>query len=71
MPPNDRAALARALRWLCDDATLRETQGARARRRALLFDPEHRAEGYFSLYASLCAERRVPTLREESIACAS
>jgi glycogen(starch) synthase len=71
VPPNDRAALARALRWLCDDATLRETQGARARRRALLFDPEHMAERYLSLYATLRAERHVPTLREESIACAS
>jgi len=72
VPPNDRAALARALRWLGDDATLRDAQGARARRRALLFDPEHMAERYFSLYATLHAERRAsPNWREERIPCAS
>ena len=71
VPPNDRVALVRALRWLCDDATLRAAQGARARRRALLFDPDLMAERYFALYGSLGDQRQVSSWREESIACAS
>lgn len=69
--PNDRDELRRALRWLCDDSTLRAAQGARARRRALHFDVEHMAERYLALYATLCAERHTTGWRQESIACAS
>jgi glycogen(starch) synthase len=71
VPPNDRLALERALEWLCDDASLREAQGARARRRALLFDPEPMAEQYFALYATLRDERHAPPRQQESITCVS
>jgi glycogen(starch) synthase len=71
VPPNDRAALARALRWLCEDSTLRGAHAARARRRALLYDTERMAESYIALYGSLRTGRSANTSQRESLSCAS
>jgi glycogen(starch) synthase len=68
--PNDRIALARALRWLCDDSTLCRAQAARARRRAMHFDLDHMAEQYFSVYTHLIAQRHAPLPPREAM-CAS
>ncbi|MFL5612036.1 MAG: glycosyltransferase family 4 protein [Gemmatimonadaceae bacterium] len=71
VPPNDRVALGRALRWLCEDASLRRAHAARARRRALHFDTERMAERYLAVYSVLGVGRRAARGQLESVACAS
>ena len=66
--PDDEAGLARAIRWLCDDPTLRRAQGARARRRALALSPVCMAERYIALYTMLAQHARRST---PEVACAS
>jgi glycosyltransferase involved in cell wall biosynthesis len=56
-PPGDRAALARALRRLFDDAELRTRLGAAAREKARAFEPELVAAQVTEVYRSVIAER--------------
>jgi glycosyltransferase involved in cell wall biosynthesis len=69
--PNDRAALARALRWMCEDSTLRSAQAARARRRALHFDLDTMADKYLAVYSGLRAMPRPAAHAPQEVACAS
>ncbi|HEX6739737.1 MAG TPA: glycosyltransferase family 4 protein [Vicinamibacteria bacterium] len=48
--PDDTAGLARALRILCADATLRTRLAQRSRARALELSPERMAQGYLEAY---------------------
>lgn len=69
VPPDDPAAIARALNWLCDDDGLRRALGARARVRALTLTPERMARDYHALYRELRDARA--TAVTERLACAS
>lgn len=66
--PDDDAALARAVEWLCADPTLRRALADRARRRALEMTPRRMADGYLAVYASAAAHHGA---RREAVACAS
>jgi glycosyltransferase involved in cell wall biosynthesis len=68
--PDDRAALAKALRWLSDDGTLRAAQAARARRRAMHFHLDLMADRYLELYTDLRSARTTERRTREA-ACAS
>jgi glycosyltransferase involved in cell wall biosynthesis len=69
--PADRAALARAITRLCDDAALRRAHAAQARRHALMFGPERTADAYLNLYARVRQEARWVHIGRERVACAS
>ncbi|HKO15336.1 MAG TPA: glycosyltransferase family 4 protein [Gemmatimonadaceae bacterium] len=66
--PDDAAALTRAIRWLCDDASLRRAQGARARLRALALAPACMAARYLAIYQMLAQDA---LRRSAEVACAS
>jgi glycosyltransferase involved in cell wall biosynthesis len=57
VPPDDAAALARAVERLIDDAPLRAVLGVRARRRAVRFTPRAMARGYLAAYRAALAPR--------------
>jgi glycogen(starch) synthase len=57
VPPEDGAALARALNALADDDALRERMAARARARARRFSAARMADGWTRLYATLLGSR--------------
>jgi glycosyltransferase involved in cell wall biosynthesis len=55
--PDDRRALADALRRLIDDPALRRSMGARARERAAAYSPRRMADRYLSAYAAAATHR--------------
>jgi glycogen(starch) synthase len=65
--PDDRAALAAALRRLIDDVSLRESLGAAARRRSGEFSTAAMGDRYRTLYRTLVRARQ----REGGVTCAS
>jgi glycosyltransferase involved in cell wall biosynthesis len=67
VPPDDCAALRRALLRLCADASLRDLLSAIARDRAAAFTPERMAAAYAESYAAAAGARR----EEQSVPCAS
>lgn len=70
VPPDDPAAIARAVNWLSDDDGLRRARGARARVRALMLTPERMAREYHALYREL-RDARTAAIGIERLACAS
>jgi glycosyltransferase involved in cell wall biosynthesis len=62
VPPRDDAALARELRRLIEDVTLRERLAAQARQRAQRFTPAAMADAYARAYAEIVAGSRHTTL---------
>ena len=66
VPPDDTDMLARALRRLVAEPTLRSRMSTLARTRALEFSPERMADAYLALYASLDEEsQRAPSLQSQ------
>ena len=60
VPPGDRGALATAMRWLVDDAEMRERMGtAAASRRATLYTPDAIVPQYEQAYELALEQRRV------------
>jgi glycogen(starch) synthase len=70
VPPEDPAALQRALGALIRDATLRRRLAARSRHRAREYTAVRMARGYLDLYARLLQAPRHARSARESISCA-
>jgi glycosyltransferase involved in cell wall biosynthesis len=63
VPPDDPAALARAITTVLEDEKLAMQMGRRGRENALRrFDPRETARSYESLYRDVLTRRRVPSL---------
>jgi glycogen(starch) synthase len=71
VPPDDEAALLRALRSLIDDPPVLAGLAARASRRGRALDADTMVGGYLSVYRTLMAGRAHPATQTEGSPCAS